>query len=178
MRMVNVVIPQRQRDPSRKDVRDNISFFFEYRMRPYDEWNRVVDWDNTEYDDHGRAFPVCDHISDLSEHFIPNYLSLQSDEMDDEWEAAVERYCDPVSICIRAGLDVAVSPSAGVCGFTVGDIRKMYPRGVPKWVKEVFVEGDLIAYRASNVDGIFIQESGVRDSRTFDELPDDQGVWL
>jgi len=29
---------------------------------------------------------------------------------------------------------MAVSPSAGVLGFTAGELRKMYPEGVPDWV--------------------------------------------
>lgn len=49
----------------------------------------------------------------------------------DQWEI---RWFGPVKCCVRAGLDVAASPSAGVLGFTVGDLRRMYPEGLPGWI--------------------------------------------
>ena len=59
---------------------------------------------------------------------------------------------DPVHCCVRAGLDIASAPSAGVIGFTAGDLRRMYAEGLPDWVKGAFT--------------------------AFDEIKDDQGVWL
>jgi len=50
------------------------------------------------------------------------------------------RFINQVSCCIRAGLDVALTPSAGVLGWTVGDLRRMYPLGLPAWVASYFVE--------------------------------------
>jgi hypothetical protein len=48
-----------------------------------------------------------------------------------------------VACCIRAALDVAVSPSGGVLGWTVGDLRAMWKtRPLPKWVTGFF-EGDI-----------------------------------
>ncbi|WP_125901022.1 hypothetical protein [Methylobacterium indicum] len=44
------------------------------------------------------------------------------------------KFHNQVSCCIRAGLDMAAEPSAGVVGFTVGDLRRMYPLGLPAWV--------------------------------------------
>jgi hypothetical protein len=46
----------------------------------------------------------------------------------------VERWSSPVHCCLRAGIDVAKSPSAGVVGFVVGDLKKMYPEGIPDWI--------------------------------------------
>lgn len=64
--------------------------------------------------------------------------ALDSDEwhglvrqVEDRWVDAVVR---PVRVCVRAGLDMASEPSMGVVGFTVGDLRKMYPEGLPDWV--------------------------------------------
>ncbi len=52
---------------------------------------------------------------------------LYREQWDDQWGG-------PVHCCIRAGLDMAANPSGGVVGFTIGDLRKMYPEGVPEWV--------------------------------------------
>ncbi|GAH59039.1 unnamed protein product, partial [marine sediment metagenome] len=42
-----------------------------------------------------------------------------------------------IACCIRAGIDVANPDNwgGGVIGFTVGDLRKMYPEGIPDWIK-------------------------------------------
>ena len=50
------------------------------------------------------------------------------------------RFINQVSCCIRAGLDVALTPSGGVLGWTVGDLRQMYPLGLPAWVAAYFVD--------------------------------------
>ena len=46
-------------------------------------------------------------------------------------------------------LDVASEPSAGVVGFTVGDLRKMYPEGIPQWIQDGY-ESDLSAAKDSD----------------------------
>jgi hypothetical protein len=184
LRMVNIAVSARKKKPSRQDVRDNINFFFECRMDPDEEWRRVEDWDSTEdsqwHKDH-RTHSMCvgDHISDLAEHFIPGYWSLPyEDEKPGVYEAAHDRYVGPVSACIRAGLDVAVAPSAGVAGFTAGDIRKMYPEGVPDWVKAFLGPGDVHDLAPTNIAGIYQPVNHRHDPRTFDELPDEEPVWL
>lgn len=84
-------------------------------------------------------------------------LRLAHKQWDEQWGGAV--YC-----CIRAGLDMACAPSAGVVGFTAGDIRKMYPEGVPEWL---FPPDERLMYALSDV------ENG-----TFAELPDNAPLWL
>lgn len=79
----------------------------------------------------------------------------RSEEHQDRWERFFK---DPVCCCVRAGLDMASAPSAGVVGFTVGDLRKMYPEGIPDWVA-VFKDG-----KGKKID-----------IRT---RPDSEGVWL
>lgn len=79
----------------------------------------------------------------------------------EQWD---EQWASPVHCCIRAGLDFASAPSAGVIGFTAGDIRRMYPEGVPDWV---FPPGEQLQYWLSDeLDG------------TFAELPDSAVVVL
>ncbi len=79
----------------------------------------------------------------------------------EQWD---EQWGGPVRCCVRAGLDCASAPSAGVVGFTAGDVRDMYPEGVPDWV---FRPDEPLHYWLSGkVNG------------TFAELPDSMGVVL
>ena len=71
---------------------------------------------------------------------------------------AYDQWCDqwggPVCCCVRAGLDLACSPSMGVVGFTAGDIRRMYPEGVPEWVAP---PGErLTHWRTGEPNGLFM----------------------
>lgn len=51
------------------------------------------------------------------------------------------KFAEQVSACVRAGFDLAVSPSAGVLGyFTVGTLRAIFPNGLPDWVQSYFAE--------------------------------------
>lgn len=48
-----------------------------------------------------------------------------------------------VTCCIRAACDVATEPSAGVVGFTIGDLKQMWaPKPIPAWVSAAY-ETDL-----------------------------------
>jgi hypothetical protein len=67
----------------------------------------------------------------MAENWNPYY---RIDISDEEFEKRQEQFCGPATCCIRAGLDMAVAVSGGVLGFTAGDLRKMYPEGVPDWV--------------------------------------------
>lgn len=68
-----------------------------------------------------------------------------------QWD---EQWGGPVHCCVRAGLDFAAAPSQGVIGFTAGDVRRMYPEGVPDWV---FPPGEQLHYWPSNeVNGMFV----------------------
>ncbi len=70
----------------------------------------------------------------------------------------------PVACCIRAGFDYAVKPSMRVLDFTAGDLRRMYPEGVPHWVKN----GD---WETAGVKGVipgvgFVPEPRGTDTRS------------
>jgi hypothetical protein len=79
----------------------------------------------------------------------------------EQWDM---QWGDQVRCCLRAGLDFASAPSAGVIGFTAGDLRRMYPEGVPDWV---FPPGERLNYWPDGpVNG------------TFEELPDSAGVLM
>ena len=66
---------------------------------------------------------VCDDIRDF---FYEHY------HVRDPMEETL--FENQVSCCVRAGFDVAVYPSAGVVGFDVGTLRRMYNGCLPAWV--------------------------------------------
>lgn len=62
------------------------------------------------------------------------------------------KFISMLHCCVRAGLDMASKQSGGVIGFNKADILRMYPSGVPHWVMDFDVP--------------------------WDEIPDDDGLWL
>lgn len=104
--------------------------------------DRIEDWDGNGDDMNGRRRGlVC--VSDLFCDVIywgealdeePEMHDANGDGPTAAWEAWEEMWAQPVNCCVRAGLDLAGSPSAGVVGFTVGDLRRMYPEGIPSWI--------------------------------------------
>lgn len=98
-----------------QDVREFIEV-----MRP--EMAEINDWDQ------GPVVHVCDYVReffDMHDHY-------------DQYGERHGRYSDQLQCCIRAGLDVAAEPSAGVIGFSVGDVRRMFDGVLPLWVASVF----------------------------------------
>jgi hypothetical protein len=98
------------------------------------------------------------------------------DEADELRREMVDRWGGPVHCCVRAGMDMAVSPSMGVLGFTAGDIRRMYPEGVPDWV---FPKDErLVTEHLAPCPIGFVRRAEPTENGTFDELPDHAPVWL
>lgn len=154
IRMARTCYAKRQ-NPSLEEIESDIESFFDHYAS--EEWaDLYVDWD------HSKNFPgrsngpgyVCDMVSALVDsvwsHPFDHATKRQQrlldyywdrdmiDEYDEIREAIVERWESPISCCIRAGIDFAYSQSAGVLGFTAGDLRKMYPEGVPDWIKDEY----------------------------------------
>ena len=138
--------------------------------------------------------PMC--VTDMMSDFLDSYdgwrgsapqcpscLDYDSDkdctceEVEDRFYAQWdEQWGGPVRCCIRAGLDCAFEESAGVLGFTAGDLRKMYPEGVPVWVvgEDAW---DVISIEAV-IPGVGFVPSEPRRNGTFDRLPDAAAIWL
>ena len=77
---------------------------------------------------------VCDEVTILLEDRNPmpyldnaDYGGYQYRQWEDTWDTRV-------NCCIRAGLDLAAEPSAGVLGFDVCDLRRMYKGNIPSWI--------------------------------------------
>ncbi len=115
---------------------------------------------------------VCDTVAELLDDESPSFYFDDDERAENEarelaaYEQWDEQWGGPVCCCIRAGLDMACSPSMGVMGFTAGDIRRMYPEGVPEWI---FKPDEKLVYSFTDP----VVENG-----TFAELPDSAGVLL
>ncbi|MCQ8781692.1 hypothetical protein [Mangrovibrevibacter kandeliae] len=150
LRMARHAFPEAT--PARRaKIEASVENFFSWHERDSSETAAVVDWDSgEEYEVNGYKYRpcICDDVSShLSEHYHER-------ETRSGFEPRGNKFESQVSCCIRAGLDLASSPSAGVLGFTIGDLRRMYPEGLPRWVIEGF------------------------EPPITTETPDDAGVWL
>lgn len=68
-------------------------------------------------------------------------------------ESIINRACEPVHSCVRAGLDM-VTGNDGVLGFTIGDLKRMYkPDPIPDWIHIQFA-GKLLD--AKDSDGVML----------------------
>lgn len=124
-------------------IEEELDAFFSWYDRDGQETAEILDWDNA-------PSYVCDAVQTaLSRHDHSRYNDRTGVERD-----CGNKFYEQVSCCIRAGLDVASAPSAGVIGFTVGDLRRMYPDGLPDWLT--------VGYEPPITD----------------DTPDDAGVWL
>lgn len=127
--------------PPTKWVVEMVAWWFNTHDHPKYDIEDVNSWDQ------GPTY-VCDNVSAfLGERFDGRGKNCGYGF--DAYERAYDRWMNTwgnaVSCCIRAGLDLVALPSMGVLGFSIGDLRKMYPEGFPEWLEKVlkeFVDSD------------------------------------
>jgi hypothetical protein len=125
------------------------------RARIVESINEFFSWyDDTDVSEIGGWDDGPSHIGDEVNNHLSSHQHYRYNEKIGEEVERGNRFANQVSCCIRAGLDRAVAPSGGVLGFTVGDLRRMYPEGLPDWV----------------IDGY--------EPPITAETPDEAGVWL
>jgi len=167
----------RNRRPYRKWILDVVCDYFE--TIDGDEWiEHVVDYSNST----DRGWLVCDDVTEyldgvrwdllVSDDGTDDYdrrADLARDRWDDQWAA-------PVRCCIRAGLDAATGTGPGVLGFTAGELRRMYPEGVPPWA---FPQDEplIVEHLAACAVGM-VRTREPTVNGTFAELRDDAQIWL
>jgi hypothetical protein len=105
------------------------------------ELNTITDWDGN-----GGSTPVSLALNDHLEGHR-HYHAVTGGEKRN-------RFANNVSCCVRAGFDLAVKPSAGVVGFTVGDVRAIFNRRIPSWVTEFF--GKPLSADIADSEGVWI----------------------
>lgn len=93
--------------------------------------DQIKDWDGN-----GGGCYVCDELSTF---LWDNRYEFER-ERNGGCEVARGRFGTALSCCIRAGFDMAVAPSGGVVGYTVGDLRKIFAGKLPKWISNQFTD--------------------------------------
>lgn len=77
---------------------------------------------------------VCDEVTCLVEDRNPKPYNDNADYGGAQYRQWEETWGSRVRCCIRAGLDLACEPSAGVLGFEICDLRRMYRGNIPAWI--------------------------------------------
>ena len=95
-----------------------------------ENWRTLSSWD-----DYYNGTCFCDWFDEFFDEY--NHWDEKNCIMRDT------KFSSMLHCCVRAGLDMAAKQSAGVVGFTKGDIEKMYPRGVPGWIQGQWESGPL-----------------------------------
>lgn len=105
---------------------------------------------------------VCDVVACLVQDRNP--CEYNDDVLDGgyqyrQWD---ELWGERVRCCIRAGLDLASEPSAGVLGFEICDLRRMYRGNIPAWIN----------------DGRWVNDKGEQDYPDLNQGECAVGIWL
>lgn len=131
IRMAKYCFPKATKERKEK-MSEVINSFFAERENDYkDFW----DWGGNN---------GSETLSDYVDEYFEEYQHWNSRE-----ECYTGKFYNQVTSCIRAGFDVAVSPSGGVLGFRVCDLYRMWNNKVPSWVK-LFFEGDFDTFDKSD----------------------------
>jgi len=121
-----------------RDILDDDKWYAEHHGKGMIE--RIVDWDHSDdegIDRNAILYGAGDRVTlMLEERYNPFRYSGPRSQYD-RWD---ELWGNRVRCCIRAGLDLAGEPSAGVFGFTVGGLRRMYKRKIPDWIVQGLVD--------------------------------------
>lgn len=81
---------------------------------------------------------VCDIVTELEDDWNP-FRYVESDraiEGGAQYRGWENRWGNRIQCCIRAGMDLACEPSAGVLGFDICDLRRMYRGNIPTWIND------------------------------------------
>lgn len=105
-------------------VREHVEDFID---RYRDEPERVSDWDGV----YGKTDCIA---SEIDVYLFDCGLGRDVDDDGPKFKVTGTH----IACCVRAGLDMASDPSGGVVGYTVGDLRRMYPEGLPGWLLAAF----------------------------------------
>jgi hypothetical protein len=108
-----------------------------------EEYIGIKSWDQ------GAGY-VCDWFDEVFD--VPwVYGCNDRYEEDNDWDQH-SRFCAQLRCCLRIGIDLAAEPSAGVLGFTKGDLERCFDGQIPEWI-------------LAELPGL-------------SEAPSDAGVWL
>lgn len=109
----------------------------------------VDDWDRSIYKD-GKLVELCAGTR------VSDWLWDSRYEFERGGEVVCGRFGHMLCSCVRAGFDMAVSPSGGVVGFTVGDLRDIFDGTIPDWIADQFAENKPALLSAGREEGLWL----------------------
>lgn len=95
----------------------------------------IEDWDNGVRGEYGRDQAAGER---MDEYLWERNYEFERTYYNGEVDLIRGRFGNMLSACVRAGFDVAVSPSAGVIGFSVGNLIDACGGEIPDWVSGFF----------------------------------------
>jgi hypothetical protein len=120
----------------------------------YNDCKSYESWDQKNF--------ICDYFSERFDeqhnHYSYHYKGRQREEYIHEHK---NRFLDDLSCIVRLAINL-VCPEQdviGVVGFTPGELRQMYPRGIPAWLNKEY---------GTKEDGY----------QKLSEMPDDAVLWI
>lgn len=149
----------------------SVGGFFDHIKHDYaDDIIRIESWDDTRTDrsirDQWGHHPIGPYVCDIMSIYLTDdnpFHYWDPFDTDEQYEKAYECWDElwgsRIRCCIRAGIDMASSPSGGVVGFEKSSIEKMYPEGVPRWITGEWYLGDPRRTGSHRIDWADIEPS-------------------
>lgn len=116
-------------------------------LETVNDWDSSVTADGIQWDCAGTR--VDDFLWDNRYEFERNYKN-------GSFKLVTGRFGEMISACVRAGFDMAVAPSTGVVGFTVGNLRDIFDGMIPDWIADQFAENKPALLNAGRDEGVWL----------------------
>ncbi|MDI9689729.1 hypothetical protein [Burkholderia cenocepacia] len=114
----------------------------------------VEDWDRSVRADSGLYHEAAG--TRVDDYLWQHRYEFEREYRNGEVELVRGRFGDMLSACVRAGFDMAVAPSAGVIGFTIGDVRDVFDGSIPDWIADRFGENKHALLTAGRDEGVWL----------------------
>lgn len=116
-------------DRRRAKIVANVESWFWWRDLQAD-WSEMIDWDGQ-----GNSIRVGDRMDDFYEEHYHERLFKNNTDVGERSNKFLSQIC----CCIRAGIDAASpTPTGGVRGFTVGNLRSWFWGQIPHWIADQY----------------------------------------
>lgn len=109
-------------------------------------WADMISWDESRND------TPCS--CDLFHEFFDAFSHWSEERERRQPFNADGRFFSQLSAAVRAGMDCVAEPSAGVLGFTVGDVKRAFDWHIPAWFLALYPS--LNPQTARNCEGIWL----------------------
>lgn len=129
----------------RKEVEDCIDWVVCNGLETVIDWDDSVKLDGIQWDCAGTR---------VDEYLWDNRYEFEREYKNGNIEVVRGRFGDMLAACVRAGFDLAVAPSGGVVGFTVGDLRGAFGGEIPEWVAGSF--DPALPANAADSEGVWL----------------------